>query len=136
NSAQYKPSHDFQPNIVIIMLGTNDGVPATWAGGKDHFVADYEELIDTYTSLASHPRPYLIIPIPAGTGPFGHDPDIIADEIVPKVKEVAMTKSVTTIDAFTAFGGKMFDPGLYGAMDQIHPNAKGQQLICDTVYDV
>jgi lysophospholipase L1-like esterase len=136
SSAQYKPSHDFLPNLVVIMLGTNDGVPRVWQAGKSHFVADYEELIDTYETLSSKPRVYAIIPIPAGTGPFGHDPDIIADEIGPAVKMAAMTKNVTTIDGFNAFGGKDFDESLYGTMDQIHPNAKGQGILADAVYKV
>src|SRR4029079_15807292 len=50
------------------------------------------------------------------------------------IKQVAMDKGITTIDAFTAFGGKDFDPGLYGDLDQVHPNDKGQQIICDLVY--
>lgn len=54
-SNQYKPSQDFAPNIVVIMLGTNDSMPRNWNAGKDHFVSDYEELIDSYTSLASKP---------------------------------------------------------------------------------
>jgi acyl-CoA thioesterase I len=136
SSAQYKPSHDFLPNLVVIMLGTNDGVPRVWQGGKSHFVMDYEELIDTYEDLSSKPRVYLIIPIPAGTGPFGHDPNIIADEVGPAVKMVAMNKNVTTIDGFNAFGGKDFDESLFGATDQIHPNAKGQGILGDAVYAV
>ena len=133
--AQFTPSHDFAPNLVLIMLGTNDGIPRTWEG-KDHFVADYEALIDSYTSLASHPRVYAMLPPPAGTGPFGHSGELIANEVIPMIEQAAMNKGVTTIDIFTAFGGVDFDPGLYGSLDQIHPNAEGQQLICDTVYAV
>src|SRR6476660_4697791 len=79
-SAQYTPSHTFAPNIVIIMLGTNDAIPNTWNGGKSHFEKDYEELIDTYTSLGSKPKIYMIIPTPIGTSPFGHDGNLLATE--------------------------------------------------------
>jgi acyl-CoA thioesterase-1 len=133
-SSQFEPSHDFAPDIVVIMLGTNDAIPSTWSG-KDHFIADYEELIDSYTSLASQPKVYLIIPIPIGTGPFGHSGEILANEIVPMVKQVAVNKGVPAIDAFTAFGGADFDEGLYGGFDQVHPNAEGQQVICDLVFE-
>jgi acyl-CoA thioesterase-1 len=136
SSAQYTPSHTFAPNIVIIMLGTNDAFTATWSGAKTHFVADYEELLGTYTSLASKPKPYMIIPTPIGTSPFGHDGKLLATEVVPLVKQVAMEKMVPTIDAFTLFGGAMFDAGLYGSSDQVHPNAKGQQMIGEEVYKV
>jgi len=136
SSAQYTPSHTFAPDIVIIMLGTNDAFTASWSGAKTHFVKDYEELLDTYTSLASKPKPYMIIPTPIGTSPFGHSGDLLATEVVPLVKQVAMEKMVPTIDAFTLFGGAMFDTSLFGASDQVHPNAKGQQMICDEVYKV
>jgi hypothetical protein len=47
-----------------------------------------------------------------------------------------MNKDVTTIDGFNAFGGKDFDESLYGTMDQIHPNAKGQGILADAVFEV
>jgi acyl-CoA thioesterase-1 len=139
-SAEFTPSHTFDPNIVIIMLGTNDAIPSTWNGGMSHFVADYEALLDSYTSLASHPTPYIILPTPIGYSPFGHNGALIPDDIIPDIKKVAMAKGVTTIDAFTAFGGTTADAGtfnasLYGSTDQVHPNAQGQQIICDLVYD-
>jgi MYXO-CTERM domain-containing protein len=135
DSVQFTPSHDFGANIVIIMLGTNDAIPANWSG-KDHFVADYEALIDSYTSLASHPRVYSILPPPIGESPFGHDGNILATEVVPMIKQAAMDKGVTTIDVFTAFGGTNFDASLFGGLDQVHPGDTGHQLIADTVYAV
>src|SRR5690349_10227050 len=36
NSAQYTPSHTFAPNIVIIMLGTNDAFTRSWSSAKGH----------------------------------------------------------------------------------------------------
>jgi acyl-CoA thioesterase-1 len=139
-STQFTPSHDFAPDIVVIMLGTNDAQPAVWSAGMSHFVADYEALLDSYTSLASHPTPYIILPTPIGYSPFGHTGALIPDAIIPDIKQVAMMKGVTTIDAFTAFGGTTADAGafntsLYGPSDQVHPNAQGQQIICDLVYD-
>ena len=118
------------------MLGTNDAFDASWSSAKSPFVADYKELLDTYTSLASKAKPYMIIPTPIGTSPFGHDGKLLEIDVIPLIKQVAMEKMVPTIDAFTLFGGAMFDAGLYGAMDQVHPNAKGQQMICDEVYKV
>jgi acyl-CoA thioesterase-1 len=139
-SSEFTPSHDFAPNIVIIMLGTNDAIPSTWNAGMGHFVADYEALLASYTSLASHPTPYIIVPTPIGYSPFGHEGALIPDDIIPDIKQVAMAEGVTTIDAFTAFGGNYADAGafnanLYGTSDQVHPNAQGQQIICDLVYD-
>jgi lysophospholipase L1-like esterase len=136
NSAQYTPSHTFAPNIVIIMLGTNDAFDRSWSMAEGHFVADYKELLDTYTSLASKPKPYMIIPTPIGTSPFGHSGELLEAEVIPLIKQVAMEKMVPTIDAFTLFGGAMFDTSLFSASDQVHPNAQGQQKLGEEVYKV
>jgi lysophospholipase L1-like esterase len=136
SSAQYTPSHTFAPNIVVIMLGTNDAFDASWTSAKGHFAADYKELLDTYTSLASKPKPYMIIPTPIGTSPFGHDGKLLETDVIPLIKQVAMEKMVPTIDGFTLFGGAMFDASLYGTSDQVHPNAQGQQKLGEAVYKV
>src|SRR5262245_55187841 len=50
----FKQSHDFYPDIVIIQLGTNDSKPQNWRYGTN-FVANYEELIASYTTLSNAP---------------------------------------------------------------------------------
>lgn len=60
-TAEYKASTDFQPDIVLIKLGTNDTKPQNW--DKEKFVADYQSLIKTYQSLDSHPRIVLLTPV-------------------------------------------------------------------------
>jgi lysophospholipase L1-like esterase len=135
-SAQYTPSHTFAPAIVIIMLGTNDAFDNSWPSAKSHFVADYKDLLDTYTSLASKPKPYMIIPTPIGTSPFGHSGKLLETDVIPLIKQVAMEKMVPTIDGFTLFGGAMFDTSLYSSSDQVHPNAQGQQKLGEAVYKV
>jgi MYXO-CTERM domain-containing protein len=136
STQQFTDSHTFAPDIVVIMLGTNDSKPQNWtAAGKANFVPDYEALIDSYTSLASHPKVYLNLPPPAGTNGYSISGTIIETEQLPLIRQVATAKGTGLIDIFTAFGGHNFDASLYGsAGDQVHPNDKGGQLICDTVY--
>lgn len=133
-SRQYTPGHDFAPNIVVIMLGTNDSKPQNWSK-KANFVADYTALIDSYAVLASNPKIYVCLPPPAGNNSYAISGTVIANEVLPLVREVAISKNVPTIDIFSAFGGTSFDASLFdGTQDQVHPNAKGAQLICDKVY--
>ena len=59
---EYIESQNFQPDIVLIKLGTNDTKPQNWKY-KDEFMADYQHLIDSYKALNSHPRIILLTPI-------------------------------------------------------------------------
>jgi lysophospholipase L1-like esterase len=132
---QFKDSHSANPDIVVIMLGTNDSMPQNWGPHSGEFVGDYESLIDSYAVLPSHPMIYLNLPPPAGTNGYKIDGTIIENDIIPEIKQVAAAKSLPTIDVFDAFGGHDLDPSLYGGpADLVHPNAKGAQVIADTVY--
>jgi acyl-CoA thioesterase I len=131
----FTQSHAANPDIVVIMLGTNDSKPFNWTAHKGEFVADYEALIDSYAALPSHPKIYLTLCPPAGANGYQIDGTVIENEILPFIKQVAAAKGSQTIDVFDAFGGKTLDPSLYGtAGDLVHPNAKGAKVIADTVY--
>jgi MYXO-CTERM domain-containing protein len=135
NTGQFTQSHTVMPNIVVIMLGTNDSKPQNWDTHKGEYAGDYEALIDSYTVLASKPRIFLNLPPPAGTNGFNISGTIIENEILPLVRQTAIKKGVGLIDVFSAFGGHNFDPSLYGSTtDQVHPGDKGAQRIADTVY--
>jgi len=134
-SQQFKDSHAANPDIVVIMLGTNDSKPFNWNAHKGEFVGDYEALIDTYASLPSHPKIYLNLCPPAGTNGYQIVGSVIENEVNPDIKQVAAAKGLPTIDVFDAFGGHNLDQSLYGSpSDLVHPNAKGAQVIADTVY--
>lgn len=117
------------------MLGTNDSKPFNWNAHKGEFVGDYEALIDSYAALPSHPKIYLNLCPPAGTNGYQIDGVVIEKEVIPDIEQIAAAKGLPTIDVFAAFGGHTLDPSLYGsAGDRVHPNAKGAQVIADTVY--
>jgi lysophospholipase L1-like esterase len=134
NTQQFTDSHTVGPNIVVIMLGTNDSKPQNWSH-KAEFAGDYEALVDSYSALGSHPRIFLNLCPPAGTNGFGISGTIIENEVLPLVRQTAAKKGTGLIDIFDAFGGHNFDPSLYGSTaDQVHPNDQGAQKIADTVY--
>ncbi|HET6279820.1 MAG TPA: GDSL-type esterase/lipase family protein [Polyangia bacterium] len=135
NTAAYTQSHSSNPDIVVIMLGTNDSKPSNWNAHRGEFVGDYEALIDSYAALPSHPKIYLNLCPPAGNNGYQINGVVIENEVQPDIKQVAAAKSVPTIDVFDAFGGHTLDPSLYGSPgDLVHPNGKGAQVIADTVY--
>jgi acyl-CoA thioesterase I len=131
----FTQSHSSNPDIVVIMLGTNDSKPQNWNTHKGEFVGDYEALIDSYAALPSHPKIYVTLCPPAGTNGYGISGTVIENEVLPDLEQIAVAKGLPTIDVFTAFGGHNLDQSLYGSpADLVHPNAKGAQRIADTVY--
>jgi acyl-CoA thioesterase-1 len=130
-SNQYKPSQDFAPNIVVIMLGTNDSMPRNWNAGKDHFVSDYESLIDSYTSLASKPMVILnTVPPASDDNMFSISGMIIEEEINPLIKQIAMTKMCPVADVWAEFGG---DVTKLDSFDGVHPGDAGHMGIAEAV---
>ena len=129
HTSAFTPSHNSNPDIVVIMLGTNDAKPDNWAH-HTHFVSDYLELINTYKTLPSSPTVYICYPPPVYGEPAGITNQRIKNEIIPKIREVASQAGVATIDIYTAMSGK---PELFP--DKVHPNAEGARQIAQTIYE-
>ena len=129
NTSAFASSHSGNPDIVVIMLGTNDAKPKNWVYNT-HFVADYVDFINTYKTLPSSPRVYICYPPPVYGEPAGITNQRIKNEVIPKIQEVASQAGVATIDIYTAMSGK---PELFP--DKVHPNAEGAKQIAQVIYE-
>ncbi|HCF95096.1 MAG: GDSL-type esterase/lipase family protein [Verrucomicrobiota bacterium] len=117
----------FEPDIIIIKLGTNDTKPQNWEFA-DEFVNDYAALIDLFQSLPSSPRIWLCNPVPVYEERWGIREEILVQEVMPKIAEVAKAKGLPVIDMYTALSGM---PDAFP--DKIHPNADGAGIMAKTV---
>jgi lysophospholipase L1-like esterase len=125
--AAFKNATNYAPNIVTIKLGTNDSKPQNWRY-KDQFGRDLRDMIDVFANLPSHPRIFVCLPVPAYGVSFDINPDIIKNEIIPILKQVAKQKSAMTVDLYTPLSGR---PDLFA--DTIHPNAAGYRKIAEAL---
>ncbi len=129
----YKQSLEFAPDIVIIMLGSNDTKSDVWKG-KDSYVADYTEIIESYLALESVKSVYIMSPTPVwmkhGRAPYGINIELVATVIHDVAKELSIQLGLNYIDLYEVFAdkGNMFSDGA-------HPNAEGASLIAKTVYE-
>lgn len=124
----YEEAKKFNPNIVIIKLGSNDSKPQNWKHEAE-YVKDYIALVKTFQELPAKPKVYLCYPVPAYKGNFGITEPVVKEKVKPKVAEVAKELNLPIIDLYTALSDQ---PKLFP--DQIHPNAAGAKLIAETVY--
>ena len=126
----FKDALAYNPNVVIIKLGTNDTKPQNWKF-KDRFAADYADMIDRFAELPSKPRIWICRPVPAYGERWGISETIIKNEVIPLVNQVARSKHVPVIDLYEPLSSK---PELFP--DQIHPNAEGAHLMAKEIYAV
>lgn len=136
----YPQAIAFKPDVVVIMLGTNDSkhhsddspssdiAPDNWQYKSD-FVTDYEVLIADFRRANPNAKFYLCYPTPCFPGQWGINDKTIHTEIIPLIAEVATDSHSNIIDLYTALSGhKDLFP------DTIHPTATGAELMAAAVY--
>lgn len=128
NEQKFKDALNFQPDIVTIMLGTNDSKPYNWVHGED-FYADFISMIDTFENLPSHPKVIIVYPPKAFTSAFNIDDKVIQNEIIPVIKQISEERNLQVIDSYSATTDKSsyFNDG-------IHPNLEGARFMAEIFY--
>lgn len=122
----------FNPDVVVIMLGTNDTKYINFQYSDD-FVPDYEALVASYASLPSKPRIFIATPAwVVGEGNWGINNECLVDEQLPLILDLAKRLDLTVVDIHTATQDQ---PDLF-LEDNVHPGAKGAGLIARTVWQV
>lgn len=122
---------DFRPDIVIVMLGSNDSKPYNWDPAAVR--AGLGALLDDFAALESAPQIYMIAPPPVfpvhGKVLYDIDGDVIDNGVVPLTLGVAAGRGLPLIDMHTVFEGRadLFSDGC-------HPNKDGAKLFAETVY--
>lgn len=134
----FQKSLDFAPNIVLLMLGTNDAKPQNWKD-PEAFLSDYREIIRYYQELESSPQLYLMTPatvFPQNTDPElpDNDYDISAetvDLITELIRNLAQELNLPLIDIHQATSSH---PEFFRE-DGVHPCAEGAEFIARQVYE-
>ena len=128
NTTAFQNATNSAPDIVIIELGANDSKPQNWQY-KSQFPGDLSDLIDVFTHLPSHPRVFVCQCTPAYAVAASISPDVIKNEVIPLIKEVAKQKGVMTVNLYSALSGR---PELFA--DLLHPNIAGAALLAKTLH--
>ncbi len=126
NEPEFTQALDFNPDIVVILLGTNDSKPWNWEY-KDEYVPDYIAMIDTFRTVGD-PTIYACYPPPAFSGSWGIRDSIITNDIIPMIDQIIDSTGVQLVDFYTPFIDKevLFPDG-------IHPSAEGATAMAEIV---
>lgn len=120
---------NFEPDIIVIKLGTNDSKPQNWQYANE-FESDYKQMIKEFSELKSKPRIMLALPVPVFTEvKWGINQAVVRDEILPLVDEIAKNSRCDIIDLYHPLEnyGRFFP-------DQIHPDPLGAELMVKEIY--
>ena len=131
----FAQSKEFCPDIVIILLGTNDSKDVNWVS-PEAFEQQYSELINEYRTISSNPRIIICTP-PCAFKPVNRFFYITNDakiervpEIANLVRNVATNNSCELVDLYKLTEGRreLFGP------DGLHPSTIGAKAIAEEIY--
>jgi len=116
----------FAPNIVVLMLGTNDSKPQNFAK-SDQLSADASALVTAFRELPTHPEVIVVLPVPVFKTAFGITEEFTA-QVRPLVELGAKEAGATVVNPEAVFAGqaKWFGDG-------VHPNQKGAAALAQFV---
>ncbi len=133
NQTAFAKAQEWNPDIVVIKLGTNDTKPQNWQYASE-YGPDYLAMIDVFKSLSSRPRIWVCMPVPAYPGRWGITDAVVREGVIPIVREVAENAGVKLIDLYHPFVGQA---DLFP--DTVHPNAAGAkkiaEIVCQAIQD-
>ncbi len=133
-TSEYKKSLEYDADILVIMLGTNDSKPENWVSAND-FRSRYDSLIESYKK--NNPDLRVIVCTPAcaffsngktsGTTNYDIQPSVVT-EIYYFLRTYAVSSSYELVDIYdiTKNHAEWFE-------DNIHPSADGARAIAEAV---
>jgi acyl-CoA thioesterase-1 len=129
NTSVFQSALEFQPNIVIIMLGTNDAQPSVHQYNTS-FVDDYKKLVYAFQALASKPKIWIVLPPPIFSNQSGKiSPEYFKLTVIPCIEQAANETNLPIINVYSALASySNYFP------DGVHPNSAGAKLIVNEIY--
>ena len=125
NEMAWRDALAFDPDVVIIKLGTNDSKPVNWQHG-DEFQQDLEQML---TTLSRDRAVFLCTPIPAFKSTWGINDSTIVNGIIPIQRKVAKKHGAKIIDLHSLFA----NDGDKVLADGIHPDEKGAHRMAEII---
>ena len=136
----FKRAVDFHPDVVLMMLGSNDSKKINWQ--EDKFREGYNYILNTFLNMGA--RAFLLLPpvvlnrieIRDGLqisrlepGFLALDEDTLSAGVIPAIRDIASANVLPVINLHSV----VTDISLFN--DGIHPNRAGAALMAQTVYD-
>ena len=127
---RFRDALSFNPDIVVIKLGTNDSKPENRIYIQENFVQDAAALADSFRLLPSQPTVLLCYPAKVyGSKLGGISDSVIVADIMPRVAQTAKELRLQVVDLHA-----VTDSMPQNFPDSVHPNEEGAIAIAEAVY--
>lgn len=151
HTEEYTQSLQSEPDLVIIMLGSNDATQMVWPTFRQDFEPAYGQLVGVYQSLPTKPTVLVAVPPPLYRNhAYGMLQSVINAEFPSALQRIANSRRLPPpVSIFEAFKAKCPNlqsnacPFISGVNplsreahdDGCHPNDAGYSLIAERVHD-
>ena len=116
----------FQPDIIVIKLGTNDTKPQNW--NAENFKNDCQAMLDTFRTIPTKPKIFVCLPVPVYKTMWGINDSTLQKGVIPILQNLAKANNAEIIDLYTPLSNHAeFFP------DKIHPNEAGAKLMAEVI---
>ena len=130
NTGSFTQAQNDNPQILLILLGTNGGDPPRWNAHGGDFYNDYVAMINVFRANGKNPKIFVCYPLPCFTSVKAPQDTIIKTQVIPLIRQVAATQGLSIIDFNTTMQAYVND----FQADGIHPNPAGAQRMADIAF--
>jgi acyl-CoA thioesterase-1 len=129
NESKFQDAINFHPDIVIIMLGTNDA-NLEISQNEDGFETDYSKLVSAFEQLDGKQLIWVVKSPPIFTTNSSYNNSYLEGNVFPQIDNLADQMNLPTVDVYSALvnHSDFF-------VDGVHPDDNGASLIALNVYD-
>jgi acyl-CoA thioesterase-1 len=128
DTTEYAEALASEPDVVILCFGAD-----AWLFNRglieESYVSDFISLIDSFASLPSEPEIWLCYPLKVFNVLYKSEDEIIKNQIIPLITQIASEKELPIIDFYTAFE----DSPDFFQWDGVHLNPDGTKLMAEIV---
>lgn len=126
---RFEKAKKLNPQILILALGTNDADPWRWNSLKDHFKSDYLDMVKEFRKDNKDPIIYLCFPPPLFGDSKKDQNNVVREELIPLLKEIAEEIGASIIDFNTPLINNHKE-----LPDNVHPEDPGALLMARIAY--